>query len=54
MLERSLMDMIDASQHLKHVDKAIETTCIASSNAMADDPVFSPLTMPFLIIACTE
>jgi hypothetical protein len=42
MLERSLMDMIDASQHLKHVDKAIETTCIASSNAVADEPVFFP------------
>lgn len=39
MLERSLMDMIDASQHLKHIDKAIETTCIASSNAVADEPV---------------
>ena len=42
MLERSLMDMIDASQHLKHVDKAIETTCTASSNAVADEPVSPP------------
>jgi hypothetical protein len=54
MLERSLMDMIDASQHLKHVDKAIEATCTASSNAVADEPVFPYLTLPFLIIACTE
>jgi len=47
------MDMIDASQHLKHVDKAIETTAATSSNAVANEPVF-PLTLPSLIIACTE
>jgi hypothetical protein len=36
------MDMIDATQHLKHVDKGIEATCNASSNAVADEPVFPP------------
>jgi hypothetical protein len=32
MLENNLRDMIDAGQHLKHADSAIEATCKASED----------------------
>lgn len=45
MLERTLMDMVDATQHLQHVDKAIETTCAASGDAVdTERPVLPHLT----------
>lgn len=52
MLERMLMDMIDASQRLEHVDKAIAATCQASQNAVNDaqPPVLPPPLLDILLI----